>query len=116
MSDILHFDRRNEHLYAVDRAGSFHILRSNLISHQQLEEALAPLPGSATFIGLDVLVSRLTPDPRWVGDDPTAKLLPIDDLLSLEAKTAQDPRYLNFANHILAIVDVRAHAQAPGLD
>lgn len=116
MSDILHFDRRNEHLYAVDRTGSFHILRSNLISHQQLEEALAPLPGSATFIGLDVLVSRLTPDPRWVGDDPTAKLLPIDDLLSLEAKTARDPRYLNFANHILAIVDVRAQAQAPGLD
>ncbi|WP_295485079.1 class I SAM-dependent methyltransferase [uncultured Pseudomonas sp.] len=116
MSDILHFDRRNEHLYAVDRAGSFHILRSNLISHQQLEDALAPLPGRAAFIGLDVLVSRMTPDPRWVGDDPTAKLLPIEDLLSLESKTALDARYLNFANHILAIVDVRADAQSSGFD
>lgn len=115
MSDILHFDRRNEHLYALDRSGSFHILRSNLISHQQLQDALAPLAVATQFIGLDVLVSRLTPDPRWVGDDPTAKLLPIEDLLSLEARTASDARYLNFANHILAIVDAQAVSQPLGI-
>lgn len=105
MSEILHFDRRNEHLYALDRSGSFHVLRSNLISHQQLIDALQPFSVNAEYVGLDVLISRLTPDPRWVGDDPTAKLLPIDDLLSLEARASLDSRYLNFANHILAIVD-----------
>lgn len=107
MSEIIHFDRRNEHLYALDRSGSFHVLRSNLISHEQLQAALTHHSVSAEFIGLDVLISRLTPDPRWVGDDLTAKSLPIDDLLSLEARASLDSRYLNFANHILAVVDTR---------
>lgn len=116
MSEILHFDRRDEHLYALDRSGGFHVLRSNLISHQQLKDALLPFSVETEYVGLDVLISRLTPDPRWVGDDPTAKLLPIDDLLSLEARASLDSRYLNFANHILAIVDTRPRPQSPSID
>lgn len=107
MTDIIHFDRKDEHLYALDKSGNFHVLRSNLISHEQLQAALMQHAVSAEFRGLDVLISRLTPDPRWVGDDSTANSLPIDDLLSLEAKVSRDSRYLNFANHILAVVDSR---------
>jgi SAM-dependent methyltransferase len=107
MSDILHFDRRNENLYALDRTGTFHTLRSSLISHEQLISILNEHPVTADYIGLDVLISRMTPDPRWVGDDETIMSLPIDDLISLEGRMSLDQRYLNFANHILVAVDTR---------
>jgi len=105
MSQILHFERKNEYLYALDTSGSFHVVRSNLISHEQLQDVLEPHAISVEYIGLDVLMSRFTPDPRWVGDNPTVKSLPIDDLLSLEASASLDSRYLNYANHILTVVD-----------
>lgn len=107
MSEVLHFERKNEHLFALDRSGDFHIIRSNLISREQLQDALSSHAVRTTYIGLDVLISRFTLDPRWVGDNPTAKSLPIDDLLSIEARASLDSRYLNYANHILTIVDTR---------
>lgn len=111
MTEIIHFDRKDEHLYALDKSGGFHVLRSNLISHEQLQAALMQHSLSAEFIGLDILISRLTPDPRWVGDDSTSNSLSIDDLMSLEARVCRDSRYLNFANHILAVVDSRMSLQ-----
>lgn len=107
MSEILHYERRDEHLYALDRKGHFHVVRSNLISCKQLDELLSRHPVSYDFVALDVLISRFLPDPRWLGDEKHTNSLPMDDLLALEARTGLNSKYLDFANHILAVVNTR---------
>jgi len=106
MSEIIHFSRHNEELYALDRSGGFHVVRSSLISYKRLRSLLDNYEVKCLFLGLDVFISRMRPDPRWVANDIVNYSLPLDDLLSLEARVMNDSRYLDFANHILVVVDV----------
>ena len=107
MSEIIRYERRDEHLYALDLKGRFHVIRSNLISAERLHEMLSQHSVNYEFIALDVIISRFMPDPQWLGDEQYSQHLPMDDLLALEAKAGMNPRLLDFANHILAVVDTR---------
>ncbi|OCX24820.1 class I SAM-dependent methyltransferase [Pseudomonas graminis] len=109
MSEVIRYERRDDHLYALDLKGKFHIIPSNLISAEQLRELFRPHPISYDLIALDMMLSRFMPDPQWIGSDTNEMCVPMDSLLALEAEVSANPTLLDFANHILAVIDARQH-------
>ncbi len=107
MSEVIRYERRDDHLYALDMKGKFHIIPSSLISAEQLRDLFRRYPIHYELVALDVVLSRFMPDPQWIGHDTGEMSVPIDSLLALEAKVSADPTLLDFANHILAVLDVR---------
>jgi SAM-dependent methyltransferase len=107
MSEVIRYERRDDHLYALDLKGKFHVIPSSLISAEQLRELFRRYPIDYELVALDVVLSRFMPDPQWIGGDTNEMCVPMDSLLELEAKVSTDPALLDFANHILAVLDVR---------